>query len=97
MQTSRYVIYPLRAAVDTFSQKTPEEPIPRLPRRCLPTDAFSICMFRHIVAVRQKLQVVLPRQTADELLIRVRLLPAQLVIEMNDGRNNSQLTTQLQQ
>ena len=54
-------------------------------------------MFRHIVAVRQKLQIVLPRQTADELLIRVRLFPAQLVIEMNDGRNNSQLTTQLQQ
>jgi len=54
-------------------------------------------MFRHIVAVEEKLEIVLPRQTVDELLIRVRLFPAQLVIEMNDEKNNAQLTAQLQQ
>lgn len=38
-----------------------------------------------------------PRQTADELLIGVRLLPAQIVIEMNDAENNPEFTTQFQQ
>lgn len=54
-------------------------------------------MFRHIVAVRQKLEIVLPRQVSDESLIRVRLLPAQIVIEMNDAENNPEFTTQFQQ
>ena len=54
-------------------------------------------MFRHIIAVRQKFQTVLPRQIGDELFITIRLFPAQLVIEMNDRKNNPQLTAQLQQ
>jgi hypothetical protein len=54
-------------------------------------------MFRHIVAVGQKLQIMPARQTADELIVCVRLFPAQLVIEMNDEKNNAQLTAQLQQ
>jgi hypothetical protein len=54
-------------------------------------------MLRHIVAVGQKLQILLPRQIADELIVRVRLLPPQLVIEMNDGNNNPEFATQLKQ
>jgi hypothetical protein len=44
-----------------------------------------------------KLQPVLTSQALDELLIRIRLPYTQLVIEMNDGKNNPQLTPQLQQ
>jgi hypothetical protein len=54
-------------------------------------------MLRHVVAVGQKLQIMLPRQTADELIVRLRLLPPQLVIEMNDGNNNPEFATQLKQ
>jgi hypothetical protein len=54
-------------------------------------------MLRHIVAVGQKLQIVLPRQIGDEFLISIRLLPAQLVIEMNDGKNNPESAAQFQQ
>jgi hypothetical protein len=37
------------------------------------------------------------RQIRDEQLIRVRLRPAQLVIEMNNRKDNPQLAPQLQQ
>ena len=37
------------------------------------------------------------RQVRDKLLIRIRLRPAQLVIEMNDRKDEPQLPTQLQQ
>ena len=40
---------------------------------------------------------MLTRQTGNEFLIRIRLRPAQLVVEMNDGENNPQLVPQLQQ
>jgi hypothetical protein len=52
---------------------------------------------RHIVTVAEKLQVMLPRQIRDELLVPIRLRPAQFVIEMNDRKDNSQLAPQLQQ
>jgi hypothetical protein len=54
-------------------------------------------MFRHIVAFGEKLEIVLPRQSADELLILVRLLPAQLVIEMNDRKDDPKFAPQLKQ
>ena len=54
-------------------------------------------MLGDIVAVGEKLQIALTRQISDELLIRIRLLATQLVIEMNDRKNNPQLTAQLQQ
>ena len=54
-------------------------------------------MGRHIVAVGMKFQIVRARQIGDEFLIRVRLCPAQLVIEMNDGEDNPQFLPQLQQ
>ena len=54
-------------------------------------------MLGDIVAVGEKLQIALTRQISDELLIRIRLLATQLVIEMNDRKNNPELTAQLQQ
>ena len=74
-----------------------EETVPQLPCRSLHADAFPSRMLGDIVAVGQKLQIVLTRQVSDELLIRIRLLATQLVIEMNDRKNNPQLTAQLQQ
>ena len=38
-----------------------------------------------------------PRQISNELFIPVRLGPAQLVIEVNDKKNNPQITPQIQQ
>ena len=51
----------------------------------------------HILAVDVEFQIKLSRQARNEFLIRVRLRPAQLVIEMNYGEDNPQLAPQLQQ
>jgi hypothetical protein len=75
----------------------PKEPIPQLPRRRFYADAFLACMLRHIVAISKKLQIMLACQTGHESLIPVRLRPAQLVIEMNNGKDNPQFASQLQQ
>jgi len=44
-----------------------------------------------------KFEVMLARQLRDEMLVCIRLLPAQLVIEMNDSQHNPQLAAQFQQ
>ena len=54
-------------------------------------------MLGHIRAVSEKLQSMHPRQISNELLIGIRLLPAQLVIEMDYGQNNSQITAHFEQ
>ena len=54
-------------------------------------------MGRNIVAIAMKFEIVRARQLRDELLVRVRLRPAQLVIEMNDGKDNPQFVPQLEQ
>ena len=51
----------------------------------------------NIIAIAEKLQVVRARQDRHKFLISIRLRPAQLVIEMDDRENNSQLAPQLQQ
>ena len=42
-------------------------------------------------------EIELASQARNEFLISVRLRPAQLVIEMNDRKDNPQLASQLQQ
>ncbi len=54
-------------------------------------------MPRHIVGVNVKLEIVSASQSRDERLIRIRLRPAQFVIEMNNRKDNAQLAPQLQQ
>ena len=54
-------------------------------------------MLRYVVAVRQKLEIVLPRQISHESLIGVRLFPAQFVIEMNDGKDDPKFAPQLKE
>jgi hypothetical protein len=44
-----------------------------------------------------KLQPMLTRQFRDKLLIRLRLCPAELVVEMNNGQNDAKLVTQFDQ
>jgi hypothetical protein len=44
-----------------------------------------------------KLQPMLTSQSRNKLLIRLRLRPAQPVIEMNDGEDNAELLPQLDQ
>jgi hypothetical protein len=53
-------------------------------------------MTRYILTIARKLQPILARQPLHELLIRLRLLPTQLVIEMNNRQDDSQLRAQLQ-
>jgi len=61
-----------------------KEPIPQLARRSLQADALLRGMLRHIIAVAEKLQAVRASQISHELLIRIRLRRAQLVIEVNN-------------
>ena len=55
---------------------------------------FAGCMLAHIATFRKKIQPVNPRQIGDELLIAIRLRTTQLVVEMNEKRNNSQFAAQ---
>ena len=52
---------------------------------------------RRIATSRIKLQPMLPSQPRNKLLIRVRLRPAQPVIEVNDGENDTKFLSQLDQ
>ncbi len=58
---------------------------------------FLSRMPRHIIAVAIKLQPMLASQPLDKFLIRLRLTPAQPMIEMNHRKHNPQLPPQLQQ
>jgi hypothetical protein len=51
----------------------------------------------NIAASSMKLQPMLPSQPSNKLLIRVRLRPAQLVVEMNNRKDNAQLMPQFNQ
>ena len=51
----------------------------------------------HILAIVVKLQIELASQARNEFLISVGFRPAQLVIEVNNGKDNPQLAPQLQQ
>jgi hypothetical protein len=73
----------------------PKEPIPQLPRGCLEADPFCLGVSSHIVAVASEFQVELTSECGNEPLIRLRLHPSQLVIEMYDGKGNPKLATQL--
>jgi hypothetical protein len=52
---------------------------------------------RHIAAFAVKLQPMLSSQIRDKFLVRIRLGPAQLVIEMNDRENDPECLTQFDQ
>jgi hypothetical protein len=54
-------------------------------------------MRRDISALQIKFQPMFASQRLDKLLIRIRLRPAQPVIEMNHRNHNPNLATQLQQ
>jgi hypothetical protein len=51
----------------------------------------------HIAALAIKLQPMLTSQIGDKLLIRVRLRPAHLVIEMNDAEYDAEFLPQFDQ
>jgi hypothetical protein len=54
-------------------------------------------MLGHALASDEEFQIELARQRRDEFLISVGFLPPQLVIEMNNRKNNAELAPQLQQ
>ncbi len=54
-------------------------------------------MLRHVVAINEKFETMRARQFRHEMLISIRIRPAQLVVEMNDGKNNAKLAPQLDQ
>ena len=74
-----------------------KEPIPQLPRRRFHADMFLGSMPRHIIPIAIKFEIMQASQIRDEPLIRVRFRPAQLVIEVNNRKDNPQLAPQLQQ
>src|ERR1039458_7927646 len=78
----------------TRSQKPAKESIPQLTRSSLHPRVF---LGSPLAALGVKLQPVLTRQVRDKLLIRVRLRPAQLVVEMNNGEDNAKFLMQLNQ
>lgn len=74
-----------------------KEPVPHLPRRSLHADMFLCREMRNVVAVTEKLQIVPARQIRDKFQIPIRFRPAQLVIEVNDRKNDPQFTAQFKQ
>lgn len=74
----------------------PEESITQLASGGLEADAFFTRMFRHVVAINEEFQIILTRQIRDELLVAIRLRTAQLVIEMNNRENDTQLAPQFE-
>src|ERR1022692_228544 len=79
------------------SQELSKKCIPQLTRGSFHTRALADSLLCHIAAIAKKLQPVRARQSRDKLLIRLRLRPAQLMVEMNDGENDAKLVTQLKQ
>ena len=67
-----------------------KESIPQLPCRRFHADTFFRRLLRHVFAVDVKFQTMLARQARDEFLIRIRFRSAQLVIEMNDRKDDAQ-------
>jgi hypothetical protein len=55
---------------------------------------FLSSQLRHIAASTTELQPVLTSQSRNKRLIRLRLRPAQLVIEMNNRKNETKLLPQ---
>ena len=54
-------------------------------------------MLSHVIAVDEKLQIMLMSQASHKLLIRVGFRPPQAVIEMDDRKNNPKFTAQFEQ
>ena len=52
---------------------------------------------RHIAALAIKLQPMLKSEARNEILIRIGLRPSQLVVEMNNGKNDAEFMTQFEQ
>jgi hypothetical protein len=50
-----------------------------------------------VIVVGAKLQIVLPGQVRDELLVRIGFLPSQLVVAMDEGEDNTELRAQFEQ
>src|SRR5581483_8087385 len=73
----------------------PEESVPQLPRGCLETDTLLARMPCDVVAVAIKLEPVPMSETTHELLIRLRIRTSQLVIEVNNRKDDPQLVAQL--
>jgi hypothetical protein len=74
-----------------------KESIPQLPRRRFHADAFLRGALSHIIAVDVKLQTIFASQIRDEFLIDIRLRSPQLVVEMNNGKDDAEFVLQLQQ
>jgi hypothetical protein len=56
-----------------------------------------ISELRHVAAFAVKFQPVLASQSGYELLIGVRFCSTQLVVEMNNGENDTKVMTQCKQ
>jgi hypothetical protein len=74
-----------------------KQSVPQLPRRRLNAASLLRRKPRRIIRIAKKLQPKSARQSRHKFLIRIRLRPAQPVIEMNNRKDNPQLIPQLQQ
>jgi hypothetical protein len=81
----------------TRSQKLAKKSVPQLTRSSFHAGVLTGSKPRHIATRAIKLQPVLTSQPSDKLLIRLRLRPAQLVVEMNNGEDNAEFVTQFNQ
>src|ERR1700733_14059990 len=74
-----------------------KEPIPQFPRRRLNAAPLLLRKPRCLIPIAKKLQAKFTSQSRNKFLVRIRLRPAQLVIEVNNRKDNPQLAPQLQQ
>ena len=90
-------LQPLRLTLASFPEQISKESIPQLPRRSLHTDAFSAAYCATSSLSQKNSRSCSRARSATNCSSAIRLLPAQLVIEMNDRKNNPELSPQLQQ
>ena len=79
------------------TQQLPEKFIAQFPRRGLYTHVLSGGVCGNISAAGVKLELVLARQTGDKFLVRVRLRPTQLVVEVNYREDNPEFLVEFEQ
>src|SRR2546422_9312530 len=78
------------------TQQLPEKFIAQFPRRGLYTHVLSGGVCGNISAAGVKPELVLARQAGDKFFVRVRLRPAQLVVEVNYREDNPEFLVEFE-
>ena len=82
--------------VQATLQCAPKEFISKSPPRGFQAEFVLSRAYRHVTAVADQFKAMLLSKLADERFIRIRLRASQLVIEMNNGENDTDFLSQFE-